>query len=163
VSRLHFRLEPWLADFYYEPSEVLVAFLGKQDVGRLSFYTNRKSELLHLETLLVNPAFRGRGIGVALHQELRKLVQRRWPWQQYATGQVTSVGALRLLAKVYGKPLYIADDIRRYSFEEASKCLPCLGRVDAQSQIDCSGGYLDVNVWLGRGLPPAHHPWREEQ
>lgn len=159
--KLRFRLDPWLGDPYYEPSGVLVALLNREEGGRLSFYADHRSCMFHLESLTVDTAFRGKGIGIALHKKFRALVQRRWSQFQYATGEVTSAGALRLLVRVYGEPLSVADDVKRYTFAEALQRLPCLGRTDEAGYIDCSGGHLNVNVWIGRGPLPKDHPWEQ--
>jgi GNAT superfamily N-acetyltransferase len=159
--KLTFRLDPWLPDAYYEPSGVLVALLNSVEVGRLTFYYERQVELFHLEGLTVNPELRGKGIGIALHKKLHSIVRRRWPWHRYATGEVTSVGALRLLKRVFGDPLYIADNVKRYTYEEALTLLPAYGCTDANGVIDCTRGTLYVNVWYGRGAPPKNHPWKE--
>lgn len=159
--KLTYRLDPWLSDAYYEPSGVLVALLNDVDVGHLSFYRDRYDQLFHLESLAVKPELRGKGIGIALHKKLHSIVRKRWPWFHYASGEVTSAGALRLLKKLFGDPLYIDDNIQRLTYEEALTRLPEYGCTEADGSIDCRQGYLRVNVWYGRGAPPEDHPWKD--
>lgn len=118
--------------------------------------------MFHLEALTVRPEFRGKGIGLALHKRLKVLFRKNWPWVRYASGEVTSVGALRLLIKVYGTPLYIADQISQFTLEEAVSRLPLVGTTDERGNIDTSYGALWANVWLGPGRPPKDHPWADK-
>jgi ribosomal protein S18 acetylase RimI-like enzyme len=174
--KFHFKLDkPEDLHHRYRPISGYVEVRHQgEPVGVLSFDQDGSSgsfannhDAVHVGYVGVHPEHRGRGLGSVMLGRFRSWMNHHRPHVHFMQSEVTNRGALKLLGRHYGDPLYLADAIRDYSVPQGMKWLPERAEEDGEkipqgwNGID-GGGYLHAVHWIGQGNRPVAHPWGEQ-
>lgn len=160
MPRLRFDVEPRF-EGYPQPSGRIIAYLGSEKVGFLDFWrTFDERASVQLEYLQVNPAFRGQRLGEAILRGFRKWLNQNFRWITHGHSEVISQRSLRTLNAAFGPALWLDNNIRALTFEEALEFLPVAVETDAHGGVAAEDTIRAVH-WMKPRRPPNDEPLRQ--
>jgi hypothetical protein len=107
---------------------------GKIEIGQATFYKDTyagNNDALNLQFFMIHEKYRGRGFAEQGLQAVKQYMLKVDPSARFILAEPMSQKILHLNEKVFGKPIYVSDDIREYSLEDAYELLP----VDANENL----------------------------
>jgi len=104
----------------------LKLYSGKNEIGMASVYKDRygSDNAMNLSVFIIYQKYRGTGFGYPALAAVKQFMLKIDPSSKFVMAEPMSQKILHLNERVFGKPIYISDDIRKYSLEDAYKLLP---------------------------------------
>ena len=104
----------------------LVLYDGKNKIGTSAVFKDRygSSPAFNILFFGIDRAYRGKGLAEQGLLAVKRFMLRKDPAAKFVIAEVMSQKMLKTSIKVFGKPIYVSDEIKKYSLEDAFSMLP---------------------------------------
>jgi hypothetical protein len=130
-------------------------FMGKEKVGEATIYQDQYGDgpAAHIGYFGILPNYRKQGFGLQCLQTVKNAIPKIVPGAEHVTIEPMSKVMLALSLKVFGKDIYIGDDINEYTAKEAMSILPTMAREESDGNL-AGGNRVFVVFEIGKRAKP---------